>query len=177
MKTYGISLVLVMASVLLFTALPCGAAEKNDENFWLDDKPKQDHRRFELTNERIERIMGRLAENDPEKAKELEQLRQEDPEKFKAELRETMREHFGKMSRGRNMQERFGRMSRGRNMQERFGRMSRGRNMRERFGRMSRGRNMQERFGRMSRGRNMRERFGRMPRERNMQERFGRGYW
>jgi len=41
----------------------------------------------ELTEERIEHIMQRLREDKPEKAKELEKLRQEDPEAFRAELR------------------------------------------------------------------------------------------
>ncbi len=127
MKTYGTTLVLMMASALLFTALPCGATEKDDGNFRLNDKPKQDHRRFELTDERIERIMGRLAKNDPNKAKELKQLRQDDPKKFKAELRETMREKFGKRFGQDNMRERPGRMSRGRNMREQTGKRFDGR--------------------------------------------------
>jgi len=48
-------------------------------------------RQFQLTDEMINRIMARLAEADPEKAKELEQLRKSDPEKFKAELMQSMR--------------------------------------------------------------------------------------
>ena len=35
---------------------------------------------FELTDEIIDRIMSGLAKMDPEKAKELEQIRQSDPE-------------------------------------------------------------------------------------------------
>jgi hypothetical protein len=42
----------------------------------------------------IDRAMSRLRQNDPEKADRLEQLREKDPERFKAELREVMREHF-----------------------------------------------------------------------------------
>ncbi len=55
-------------------------------------------RQFELTGEVIELIMGRMAENNPERAEELKQLRQSDPEKFKAELTrfmQTMRERMG----------------------------------------------------------------------------------
>lgn len=97
-RGYGTILVLVMATaVLLATALPCGAAEKEEKSIWVEDKPRQ--RRFELTEERIERIMNRLKEADPEKAKELEELRAKDPEKFKAELRKVMRERFGKRMR------------------------------------------------------------------------------
>jgi hypothetical protein len=42
----------------------------------------------------IDRALNRLRETDPERADRLEQLREKDPEKFKAELREVMREHF-----------------------------------------------------------------------------------
>jgi len=63
-------------------------------------------RQFELTDEIIDRIMGRMTENNPERAKELEQLRQSDPEKFKAELtrfmqtmRERVRQGTGSMGR------------------------------------------------------------------------------
>ncbi|MFB0525094.1 MAG: efflux RND transporter periplasmic adaptor subunit, partial [Phycisphaerae bacterium] len=68
-------------------------------------EPPQD-RQLELTDEIIDRIMGRMAENNPERAKELQQLRQSDPEKFKAELtrfmqtmRERMRQGTGSMGR------------------------------------------------------------------------------
>jgi multidrug efflux pump subunit AcrA (membrane-fusion protein) len=47
-------------------------------------------RQFELTDEMINRIMSGMAQFDPEKAKELEQLRKSDPEKFKAELKKSM---------------------------------------------------------------------------------------
>ena len=46
----------------------------------------------ELTDERIERTMGFLEQMNPEKAQELKQLRQSDPEKFKAELKKLMSE-------------------------------------------------------------------------------------
>jgi HlyD family secretion protein len=54
----------------------------------------------ELTDERIERTMGFLAETNPEKAEELKQLRQSDPEKFKTELKKLMRERFERGGRG-----------------------------------------------------------------------------
>ncbi|TKJ36505.1 MAG: hypothetical protein CEE38_11880 [Planctomycetes bacterium B3_Pla] len=59
-------------------------------------------RQFELTDERIDRIMGVLAERDPEKAKKLKQLRQSDPEKFKAELMKTMQGMSGRTRQGGN---------------------------------------------------------------------------
>ena len=83
----------VSAGVLLTAALPCLAAEKEEESVWSEDKPsfgRSRTRRPELTEERIERMMSRLKEADPEKAEELEKLRKEDPEKFGAELRRLM---------------------------------------------------------------------------------------
>ena len=56
-------------------------------------------RQFQLTDEMINRIMERLAESDPEKAKELEKLRKSDPEKFKTQLMQSMR---NRMRQGRS---------------------------------------------------------------------------
>ncbi len=55
---------------------------------------------FELTDERINRIMSLMAQFDPEKAKELGQLRKSDPEKFKAELMKSMQSMRSKMRQG-----------------------------------------------------------------------------
>jgi len=57
-------------------------------------------RQFQLTDEMINRIMARLAEADPEKAKELGQLRKSDPEKFKAELMKSMQSMRSRMKQG-----------------------------------------------------------------------------
>jgi hypothetical protein len=58
---------------------------------------------FELTDEMTDRIMKGMAQMDPEKAKELEQLRKSDPEKFKAELMKTMQSMRDRMMKqGRN---------------------------------------------------------------------------
>jgi len=102
MKTaYGKILVLVMLTIVLSAApLPCRAGEKVDESIWLEDEPGRRHRRFglefDLTDEKIEQTMNRLAETDPEKAKELKELREEDSEKFKTELRKILRERLGR---------------------------------------------------------------------------------
>jgi hypothetical protein len=94
-------MVLVMVTVVLSAApLPCMAGEKVDESIWVEDEPGRRHRRFELefdlTDEKIEQAMNRLAETDPEKAKELKELREEDSEKFKTELRKILRERLGR---------------------------------------------------------------------------------
>jgi HlyD family secretion protein len=70
---------------------------------------------FELTDEIIDRMMSGLAQMDPEKAKELEQLRQSDPEKFKAELRKTMQSMRSRMRQGGNREGRGGNAGRGQN--------------------------------------------------------------
>lgn len=112
MKTsYGKIVVLAMVVVLLTAPVPCRAVEKEEKTIWSEDKPGRGHKRFELTEEKIEHIMNRLKETNAEKAEELEKLREKDPEKFKAELRETMREQFGKRFR-EHRKERSERMKR-----------------------------------------------------------------
>jgi hypothetical protein len=117
MKTgYATILVLAMAMVLSTTTLCSRATEDvnkeevkstepsasptsgtlDEENIWSEDTAKGEHGRPELTKERIERIMKRLAATDPNKAEELKQLQAKDPEKFKTELIEVMRERFSK---------------------------------------------------------------------------------
>ncbi|MBA7703313.1 hypothetical protein ES703_112095 [subsurface metagenome] len=48
----------------------------------------------------INRIMSGMAQFDPEKAKELGQLRKSDPEKFKAELMKSMQSMRNRMRQG-----------------------------------------------------------------------------
>jgi len=55
---------------------------------------------FELTDEMINGIMSGLAKFDPKKAKELENLRKSDPEKFKAQLMKSMQSMRNKMKQG-----------------------------------------------------------------------------
>jgi multidrug resistance efflux pump len=56
----------------------------------------------ELTPERIDMLMGIIAQRDPAKAKELEPLRKSDPEKFKVELRKAAMSMFSGMRQGGN---------------------------------------------------------------------------
>lgn len=55
---------------------------------------------FQLTDEMTDRIMERMKGSDPAKAKELEELRKSDPEKFKAELMKTMQSMRNRMGQG-----------------------------------------------------------------------------
>lgn len=106
---YTIFLIMAMVVVMTMSALPGWAQgtgeEKKDEkkeDIWTDEGPgRRGPRRFELTDEVIERIMKKLKETDPGKVKELEKLRKEDPEKFQSELRQHGREEIGKIIRER----------------------------------------------------------------------------
>jgi len=55
---------------------------------------------FQLTDEMTDRIMERMKESDPAKAKELEELRKSDPAKFKAELMKSMQSMRNRMRQG-----------------------------------------------------------------------------
>ncbi len=119
-------LVLALAAAITLSALPCYAAQKDKdkEDIWAEDEPRGPRagprpgpgpglgpgrgpgrwgsRRFELTDEEIDRLMKTLKERDPIKAKELAELRDKDPEKFKDELRIHGRgEEYGKIIRER----------------------------------------------------------------------------
>ncbi len=112
MKTsHGIIVVVTMAIVTV-SILPCTAAQKeqNDEkSIWVERGPgwgpgpgrRHRPRRFELTDEEIERIMKSLKESDPKKAKQLEKLRIEDPNRFQFELGRQGGEEFGRIVRKR----------------------------------------------------------------------------
>jgi hypothetical protein len=53
-------------------------------------------------------IMSGLAQFNPEKAKELEQLRKSDPEKFRTELTKSMRDRMRQGRSGNGMRQRQG---------------------------------------------------------------------
>ena len=94
--SYVTILALAIAAGVLCTAPGrCWAVEKEGKDVCAADNPRE-HGRFELTEERIEHIMNRLKETDPNKAAELMQLREKDPGKFNDELRGVMHEQFGK---------------------------------------------------------------------------------
>ncbi len=120
--TRRIILMLVIAVVTGVTVAPCSAqGEKKDEkDIWTEDEqigprpgarpgpgpgpgrgPGRGPRRFEPTEEEIDRIMKVLKETNPEMAKELARLREKDPNQFSIELRRHGREEFGKIIRER----------------------------------------------------------------------------
>lgn len=85
----GYKTVLALSTaVLLLFVVPCSAEEQQSKA----DEPLE---RMELTEEKIDRLMDWLGDKSPEKAEKLEQLREENPEKFQAEVREIFQRQFG----------------------------------------------------------------------------------
>jgi len=123
----AIFLAFVVAALASIFALPCSAQSKSkekQEDVWAEGEQKGPRRgppefapppppegdqkgprrgppEFELTEEETDQIMKGLKERDPAKAKELAELREKDPEKFKAELRRQGGEEFGKIMKER----------------------------------------------------------------------------
>ena len=53
-------LILTVMTVVLLSALPCKAVNKDDKFHWSEDKSMRRHGQRMLTDEKIERIMNRL---------------------------------------------------------------------------------------------------------------------
>lgn len=99
-RTYATQLVLLLATIVL---LSCGvfseAAEKKDKSNWPTELPKRKHDPSELSERDINRIMDRVKQVNPDKARKLATLRKEDPENFEAELKEMVRAGFREKTR------------------------------------------------------------------------------
>lgn len=101
---------LIAASVVILTvaAVPClskqNTQDTDQQSIWTSDEQRdsgRSSRRYELSDEEIDRVLEELSKRDPKQAKELTKLRQKDPEKFRAGLREHAREEYGKVIRER----------------------------------------------------------------------------
>lgn len=101
----GIIVILIMAAMTTVTILPCFSEEKKAEkDIWTEDEPRgpgggrggRGPGRFRTTEEDIDHFLKELKDSDPAKAKELAGLREKNPEKFREELRKTVREHWSK---------------------------------------------------------------------------------
>jgi hypothetical protein len=121
MKTRnGLFLILMLAVVITVSALPCWAQgtseekkEEKKEDIWTEEQPRGPGRggpgrggprrgpRFDLNDEEIGRILKSIKQSNPEKAKELEKMRKENPKKFQEQLRENGADEFGKIIRER----------------------------------------------------------------------------
>jgi len=75
--------------------------KKTDPNMWSPPEQVDGGRGMKLSEEEISRIMERIKKSNPQKAKELNELRTLDEQKFRRELREFGREEFSKIVRER----------------------------------------------------------------------------
>ena len=97
MRTRLITILMVAGVILISAPVRCLAGDEQVESIWSEDRPRHGGdwgKWFELTDEGVAHFMGKIAEDDPNRAGELEKLRESEPEKFKAELRDAMRERF-----------------------------------------------------------------------------------
>jgi hypothetical protein len=112
----GIILILVMATMSTVNILPCFSEEKKaEEDIWKENElrgpgggpgrggpgggPGRGGRgpgRYRTREEEIDHFLKELKESDPAKAKELTTLREKDPDKFRDELRKSVREQWTK---------------------------------------------------------------------------------
>ena len=93
--TYAKILVLAMAIlVALAGSMSLRAAEEQEKDIWAEDEPGQAFQQAELPEKMVERILNQLAETEPERAEGLRKLREEDPEKFRLEIRRARREQL-----------------------------------------------------------------------------------
>ncbi len=103
-----ILLALLMAAIVTVSALPCLGEEKGEEkkkekkeDIWTEEEPRRGWRQFELTDEEIDRVMKGLKGRDPKAAKDLANLRKEDPNEFTTRLRKVAHEELVKIMRER----------------------------------------------------------------------------
>jgi hypothetical protein len=112
-KIRGIILALATTAAVLVAVPPCRAGDsdnsKDSQGIWSSQdeggvqRPGRGRgqRRFELTENEIDRIMESYKKRDPAKAKELEALRKKNPEEFRNQLWEHARPELEKIGRER----------------------------------------------------------------------------
>jgi len=105
MKTSYLTIMVLMAVLVLWPGVTDAVAEKADQ---AEMGRGRWHGPVAMSEERIERILNRIEQTNPEKAKELARLREEDPNEFQKQLREHFRKEFGERHRQRRT-ERMGR--------------------------------------------------------------------
>jgi hypothetical protein len=106
----GIIVILIITAMTTITILPCSSQEKKTkEDIWTEDEPRgpggvrggpgrggRGPGRYRTREEEINHFLKELEKSDPSKAKELANLRKKNPEKFREELKKTVREHWNK---------------------------------------------------------------------------------
>jgi hypothetical protein len=99
-------------ALLAFLTINTIAAEKA-EGIDFDDKPQANKR---LTEDRIDRMLERIAKNNPEEAERLEKMREENPDMFMKKLHERIMQ--GPKRRGSKNSDRRSEGSKGKGMHE-----------------------------------------------------------
>lgn len=93
---------IALAGGLTTAVLTAAEAKQERDDIWKDEsKETRAPWQRDLTPEQIDRIMQGIQQRDPAKAKTLNELRQKDPERFKAEVREQGRPEIEQMMRER----------------------------------------------------------------------------
>jgi hypothetical protein len=92
---------IAVAAGFMAANLTAAETQQTKEGIWQDEPREARHAWWERgpTDDVIEKIMKGLEKRDPAKAKELTRLRDKDPERFKAELREAGRPEIEQMVR------------------------------------------------------------------------------
>ena len=80
--------------IVLLATVSVMAEEQGRDVVW--DEPEA---KAELTEERVNWIIERIAEQNPEHARELMELRKDNPRQFRKEIRELAKEHFDRRMR------------------------------------------------------------------------------
>jgi len=91
-----IGAMLLLSAVVCWSTATAGEMAKEEQGCVKPPSPEgpMQGRRFEMSDEHIEQMLAGIRQTDPQKADELVQLREHDPEAFRAELREVARERF-----------------------------------------------------------------------------------
>jgi len=93
---------IALAGGLTTAVLTAAEAKQERDDIWKDEsKEIRPPWQRDLAPEQIERIMKGIQQRDPAQAKALNELRQKDPERFKAEIREQGRPEIDQMMRER----------------------------------------------------------------------------
>ena len=85
-KTYNPMTAICAICAVMFIAGMCSQAVAANEDVWGDKKGKKQGER-RITEEQIKGIMRHIAENNPEKAEHLRQLREKNPQEFREQMR------------------------------------------------------------------------------------------
>ena len=93
-KSFFRMLSITAATVIVLLTTVSVMAEEGEEVVW--DEPEA---KAELTEERVNWIIERIAEQNPEHARELMELRKNNPRPFRKEIQELAKEHFGRRMR------------------------------------------------------------------------------